>query len=961
MLSMTIGVLTLVSGATVEWGTAAFSTPVEVVRGLAAEPPGEEGTTSLLHAVRWSVGEDRRVRSVYRDVVRIQGADAVEDWSTIRLSYHPANDAVPGIRARIVTGDGRVFQLSPEMVHEVVVAEDQATVSDTRSVSAALPGVRSGAVIELEVTWQSTTPRFLPAQAGRFNASTRPDAQVDLVLEHPRSVPLKVSVTQLQFSRVEEDEGPLHRVRLRGTNVAAPEGGLGRVSWTTASSWQAVARGYLALLDKAREGRAQADVKALTAGATTRKEKAQRLLDWVHREVRYTGLEFGERSLVPWTPAEVVQRGFGDCKDMALLLVALLADAGVDARVALLDTEGLLDKDSPSLSFFDHAIVYLPPARNEGALWIDVTAKHLAAGLLPAHYAGELALVVDGASTGLVPTWAPKSTDSERLVDVDVKLPTWGAAKARVTQRLTGLLASWARSGIDKEGPRWLEVEFEDLGELIGTPPLTAVTQPTPGAAPMVYAGEAARAAEFFSDWSDAVLTPPEVVVGNWVPRALAGKTPPKLEAGRFSWPIPHVATLVFRVHPASGFVLTESPPAKKTLLGPAVLEASTQKLADGTVEFTLRFDSGPRDYTQAQVDEFRAAFFAWQKSPEAQLRFAWEGDVLRRQGKVRELLAWYGKRRGPGAADLGVEARYAGELLHLGLADAAREKSKALVEAHGDSALAWLTRGWVLSHDRFGNSLSEGFDRKGALAALRRALELESGCGYCREQLAWLERYDDEGGWLTARVDPRHALEAFEAAWPKDRSSKAWLEVVTFACDWKRLHEALTEPSTAEQRAAVLLADQMVDGAPAAWQRWGSRFDRDELEAATNSVIEMHLTRGRAREALAAAKAAGHADQVPMLERVAGVVKPPRRGPEQRVVVDLYAALLTGDEAARERFARTSVVGTPGGMTPEKWVKAAYTGAQYIATRTATPSSPEYKRWSCGWRARAARAAASR
>lgn len=43
---------------------------------------------------------------------------------------------------------------------------------------------------------------------------------------------------------------------------------------------------------------------------------------WLHRQIRYTGIDLGQASIVPSPPAEVVQRGSGGCTDRATLLVA---------------------------------------------------------------------------------------------------------------------------------------------------------------------------------------------------------------------------------------------------------------------------------------------------------------------------------------------------------------------------------------------------------------------------------------------------------------------------------------------------------------------------------------------------------------------------------------------------------------------------------------------------------------
>lgn len=110
--------------------------------------------------------------------------------------------------------------------------------------------------------------------------------------------------------------------------------------------------------------------------------------------------------------------------------------------------------------------------------------------------------------------------------------------------------------------------------------------------------------------------------------------------------------------------MLTEAPEAKETRLGPATLKLSSAKRDDGLVELSLRLDPGPRTYTKAQVDAFRDAYAAWKKTRDSELRFSFEPDLLQKQGKTTELLAWYAQRRATGDEPVGLAARHAGDLL---------------------------------------------------------------------------------------------------------------------------------------------------------------------------------------------------------------------------------------------------------------------------------------------------------
>jgi len=153
--------------------------------------------------------------------------------------------------------------------------------------------------------------------------------------------------------------------------------------------------------------------RAQSGGRGSRNGLIAQLVARLHREVRYTGVEFGEASLVPRRPAEVLARRYGDCKDKAALLVALLRAAGVPAHVALLNVSDIdLDAKLPSMGDFDHAIVYVPPAGSAPALWIDATNPSTTVGELPGSDVDRRALVASARSEGLIKTPAGASGQS---------------------------------------------------------------------------------------------------------------------------------------------------------------------------------------------------------------------------------------------------------------------------------------------------------------------------------------------------------------------------------------------------------------------------------------------------------------------------------------------------------------------------------------------------------------------
>ncbi|MGX8011453.1 DUF3857 domain-containing transglutaminase family protein [Mesorhizobium sp. ORM8.1] len=93
----------------------------------------------------------------------------------------------------------------------------------------------------------------------------------------------------------------------------------------------------------------------------------------VQDEIRYVSLSMGSGSYIPRNPATVIQSGFGDCKDKALLLASALERLGIPAQVALadLDQGRALDQHLPALRDFDHAIVKATIGAK--TYWLDAT------------------------------------------------------------------------------------------------------------------------------------------------------------------------------------------------------------------------------------------------------------------------------------------------------------------------------------------------------------------------------------------------------------------------------------------------------------------------------------------------------------------------------------------------------------------------------------------------------------
>ncbi len=160
-----------------------------------------------------------------------------------------------------------------------------------------------------------------------------------------------------------------------------------------------------------------AEARKLTADCADPLARIRALSRYV-QQLRYVGvnknlaLGHGYR---PRKATEVFARGWGDCKDKANLMVALLREVGIEAFLASAQTEEgrLVNPDWPSLNQFNHAIVAIrvddtvklePIVDVPGAgrlLFFDATSQTALLGDLPWALQGSKVQVIFPGNKGL--------------------------------------------------------------------------------------------------------------------------------------------------------------------------------------------------------------------------------------------------------------------------------------------------------------------------------------------------------------------------------------------------------------------------------------------------------------------------------------------------------------------------------------------------------------------------------
>ncbi|MDQ3287418.1 MAG: DUF3857 domain-containing protein [Pseudomonadota bacterium] len=250
--------------------------------------------------------------------------------------------------------------------------------------SITIPDLRVGDRVDYRYSVEGSNPVFGNGHYDVYSASySSPLARRHVRATYPDGMPMKWQVTRKGYAVVEERLGPDRVVDMSISALprqkqedATPDShdAFGRIRFSTTPDWAAVARWASPLYPSRFRDRDVAKRMAakLQLDPADKNGSLLRAIAFAQGEVRYTGLDMGQNSHAPNPPELVLQRRFGDCKDKAVLLVSLLAEAGIAAEPVLVNTvDGRLDRQLPSPLAFDHVVVR---ALHDGRhVWIDPT------------------------------------------------------------------------------------------------------------------------------------------------------------------------------------------------------------------------------------------------------------------------------------------------------------------------------------------------------------------------------------------------------------------------------------------------------------------------------------------------------------------------------------------------------------------------------------------------------------
>ena len=350
-------------------------------------------------------------------------------FSTRSVQYSPTSESLTIVRARTHKRNGGFVEAVDEGDERVADAS-AAMYYDVRSRTVRFASVEPGDVIELDYR---ITPATDINEYGNYFASFQmfrtavPERLKRYVVIASADRPLHFALQHMPEAQVSERGGERAYLWEARDLDALPNEPLGPaateyapyVHVSTIRDLQALGRWYSQLLEP--QLALSPELKQVAAAIAREHKKDIDRVNAVYRfaltSTHYVALEFGIHSYKPYRVADVYARRFGDCKDKASLIIALLREMNIAAEFALVRTRplGPIAENAASVALFNHAVAYVPSLD----LWLDGTADYYSLRELPVVDQNALALTVaaDGSSRlRTIPGSRPEQNTIERRV-----------------------------------------------------------------------------------------------------------------------------------------------------------------------------------------------------------------------------------------------------------------------------------------------------------------------------------------------------------------------------------------------------------------------------------------------------------------------------------------------------------------------------------------------------------------
>lgn len=464
-------------GALLLMSAAAFADepPPWLKQSASATPPtyDKEVRAVVLHdEARKTVGEDGKIITTNWRAVKILSRDG-RGYARAIESYNTGSGKIKEMRAWLIRPTGAVKSYGKKEMIDLALTENNVYDDIRQKAIFAMDDADAGCVFGYEIITEEREvhSQFVwyfqssnPVVMSRLTVALPPGWRADAITFNHDKIEPAVSgnsyvweLRNLPPVKIEPASPTSKLTASIAINIFPPEGKATMLRGF--ANWKDVSR-YLSELNEPQAGfndPMAARARELTSGAKTEYERIQAIGRYA-QSVNYISIQIdvgrggGYR---PHSAVDVFNKNYGDCKDKANMMRAMLKSLGVESYpVAIYSGDpNRVQPEWPSPQQFNHCIIAVKVSDETQAATIvkhpslgrllifDPTDDDTPVGDLPDHEQGSHALIVAGDAGELMkmPVTPPEANRMERTVEAE--LGADGGLTAKVSERSFGQAA----------------------------------------------------------------------------------------------------------------------------------------------------------------------------------------------------------------------------------------------------------------------------------------------------------------------------------------------------------------------------------------------------------------------------------------------------------------------------------------------------------------------------------------
>jgi len=210
-------------------------------------------------------------------------------------------------------------------------------------------------------------------------------------------------------------------------------------NWISVAKWFSQVNSFI----EAPVDNISSKVAEITHGLDTYEDKINAIANFCRDEIRYVGVEIGKGRWRPRLPTKTLFNRYGDCKDKAALMCAMLQAAEIPSVPVLTNIYYPVKKQLPTPFQFNHCIIAIPieskklsPKLQDAVvnnwLFYDPTDPETRIGELPESLQGDYVLLASDQDSLLFQIPYPSPEDFRRDYKANAKLRKDGSFSAYV-------------------------------------------------------------------------------------------------------------------------------------------------------------------------------------------------------------------------------------------------------------------------------------------------------------------------------------------------------------------------------------------------------------------------------------------------------------------------------------------------------------------------------------------------